>query len=173
MKRFYYFILIIFTWIVTVSFICCSSPNADNEENLAIIDEETAGDTEGGFAMVTAVSSSGNINNYTFSVTISSPDTGCNQYADWWEVIDLDGNLLYRRILGHSHVNEQPFTRSGGTVPIQSTTEVYVRAHMNNIGYGSSALRGSVENGFQTINLDVDFASGLATEEPLPNGCAF
>ena len=67
---------------------------------------------------ITAVECAGQPNNYTLSVTIESPDTGCDQYADWWEVFYPDGTLIYRRILGHSHVTEQPFTRSGGVVNV-------------------------------------------------------
>jgi hypothetical protein len=48
-------------------------------------------------ADVTAVRVSGAPGAYTFSVTLSSPDTGCDQYADWWEVITPDGELVYRR----------------------------------------------------------------------------
>jgi hypothetical protein len=39
---------------------------------------------------------------YFFTVTLSSPDTGCARYADWWEVVSEDGRLLYRRVLAHS-----------------------------------------------------------------------
>ena len=70
-------------------------------------------------AEVLSVNPNGEPGNYSFSVTISSPDEGCSQYADWWEVISLDGELVYRRVLHHSHVAEQPFTRSGGPVPIK------------------------------------------------------
>mgnify|MGYP001792026256 FL=1 len=122
--------------------------------------------------MVTKVTVSGSENAYTFSVTISSPDLGCNQYADWWEVVDSEENLLYRRILAHSHVNEQPFTRSGGPVSIQKSTEVYVRAHMNNSGFGTSMLKGTVETGFSEITAE-NFAQNLESEQPLPTGCAF
>lgn len=120
-----------------------------------------------------AIEITGEENEYTFSVTILSPDTGCQQYADWWEVIDLEENLLYRRILGHSHVNEQPFTRSGGTIPINKEKEVYIRAHMNNLGYGSNVLRGSVFSGFIKTKLQTDFAATLESKEPLPSNCAF
>ncbi len=110
---------------------------------------------------------------YTFEVTIESPDTGCDQYADWWEVVDLDGTLIYRRILDHSHVTEQPFTRSGENIELTEYKEVYVRMHMNNSGYAAQAQKGSVENGFQATELDIDFAKDLEKMAPLPNACAF
>ncbi|MDJ0702525.1 MAG: hypothetical protein QNJ46_04520 [Leptolyngbyaceae cyanobacterium MO_188.B28] len=124
-------------------------------------------------AEVVDVSVSGEPNAYRFSVTIRSPDTGCEQYADWWEVLTPEGLLRYRRILLHSHVNEQPFTRSGGPAPIQPTEEVIVRAHMHPSGYGASAQQGSVETGFTPVTLPVDFAADLAEQSPQPSGCNF
>jgi hypothetical protein len=122
---------------------------------------------------VLSVSVNGEQGAYNFSVTISSPDEGCNQYADWWEVISQDGDLFYRRILLHSHVNEQPFTRSGGPVSIDSDTIVLVRAHMYPTGYGGLVMKGSVAGGFEPTELSADFASGLAETPPLPEGCNF
>ncbi len=123
-------------------------------------------------AAITSVTVSGEENQYTFNVGIKSPDLGCNQYADWWEVISEEGTLIYRRILAHSHVNEQPFTRSGGPVSITNDQVVYVRVHMNNMGYGG-AFGGSVLQGFESFDLEDNFASDLETTAPLPNGCAF
>jgi len=150
---------------------CCSSN--DTIAPIVQAEEEELQETTDGVAQITAVSISGDTNSYTFNVTISSPDLGCNQYADWWEVIDLDGNLLYRRILAHSHVDEQPFARTGGPVQISEDTEVYIRAHMNTTSYGSAVFRGSVANGFTSQNLSGDFAKDLEDEDPLPGGCAF
>ncbi len=124
-------------------------------------------------AVVTAVSHSGDDGNYTFSVELKSPDTGCDQYADWWEIFDKEGQLLYRRILGHSHVNEQPFTRSGGPVAITPTTFIYIRGHMNPLGYGSLVFSGTIEDGFVASELPIEFAADLVTVDPLPSGCAF
>ena len=125
-------------------------------------------------ADVVAVRTSGSPGAYSFAVTLQSPDTGCDQYADWWEVITPDGELLYRRILAHSHVNEQPFTRSGGPVDVQATTRVIVRAHMNDAGYGGVAFSGSEEAGFAAdASVTAELAPQLAEEAPLPNGCAF
>ena len=73
-------------------------------------------------ADVTAVSATGEAGAYTFDATVRSPDTGCNSYADWWEVVSPNGELLYRRVLLHSHVDEQPFTRSGGRYRLAPTT---------------------------------------------------
>jgi len=124
-------------------------------------------------ADVTAVRASGGAGAYQFSVTVRSPDTGCAQYADWWEVLGEDGKLIYRRVLLHSHVDEQPFTRSGGPVPIAADTTVIVRAHMNTSGYGGAALKGSVKQGFTAVNLPAGFAADVAKRLPLPDGCAF
>jgi len=124
-------------------------------------------------ADVIAVQASGQPGAYQFNVGIRSPDKGCAQYADWWEVVSTDGKLLYRRVLLHSHVDEQPFTRSGGPVPIQADTVVWVRAHMNTSGYGGAAFKGSVKTGFKQALPDAGFAAGLAKQAPLPEGCDF
>ncbi len=71
-----------------------------------------------------------------FSVTLSHGDTGWDDYADGWEVLDADGNSLGIRVLGHPHVNEQPFTRSLSGVQIPAgATVVYVRARTNVDGW--------------------------------------
>jgi len=124
-------------------------------------------------ADVIAVQASGQPGAYRFNVTVKSPDTGCQQYADWWEVVGTDGKLFYRRVLLHSHVDEQPFTRSGGPVPIQADTVVWVRAHMNTRGYGGTAFKGSVKSGFKPAVPDEGFAAGLVKQPPLPDGCDF
>ena len=124
-------------------------------------------------AEVIAVQASGQPGSYQFNVTVKSLDTGCKQYADWWEVVSADGKLLYRRVLLHSHVDEQPFTRSGEPVPIQPDTVVWVRVHMNTGGYGGVAFKGSVKAGFKQVVPDADFATGLDKQAPLPDGCDF
>ena len=124
-------------------------------------------------AKVLKVEATGKPNNYTFAVTVTSPDTGCDRYADWWEVITPSGELLYRRVLLHSHVDEQPFTRTGGTVVILPQQPVIVRVHMSPDGYSPMAQKGTVMNGFSEVTLPADFATSLANVEPLPTNCAF
>ena len=129
--------------------------------------------TQTQFADVLSVQFTGNPGAYQFAVEISSPDTGCEQYADWWEVFNEGGELLYRRILLHSHVTEQPFTRSGGPVDIDADTVVYVRAHMNMTGYGGALMKGSARDGFEPVEVEAGFGSGLERVPPLPEDCAF
>jgi len=125
------------------------------------------------FANVTDVSVNGSDGRYTFQIEISSPDTGCNQYADWWEIVSEEGDLIYRRILLHSHVHEQPFTRGGGPADISANTNVWIRAHMNNSGFGGQVHFGSANNGFEAMDHPEDFALKLENEEPLPGDCAY
>ncbi len=143
-------------------------------------DTSTAGPgttgTDAAVADVVEVVVSGPSGAHTFAVTLRSPDTGCDRYADWWEVLDADGALLYRRILGHSHVDEQPFTRTGGPVPVAAGAEVWVRAHMHGDasapdGYGGQTLRGTVDGGFGPA--DAQALPSAHEQPPLPQSCAF
>lgn len=124
-------------------------------------------------ADIVAVHATGESGAYRFEVRVQSPDTGCGQYADWWEVTSQDGQLLYRRVLSHSHVDEQPFTRSGEPVPVEAGMIVWVRAHMHPSGYGGTAFRGSVRDGFEAADLPPSFAADLAERPPLPPACRF
>lgn len=124
-------------------------------------------------AIVTKATFTGTDNNYNFSVTLKSPDTGCDQYADWWEIIRPNGELIYRRVMGHSHVTEQPFTRSGGPVKITASDSIIIRGHMNNFGYGHAIFSGNIADGLVLDSIDRNFASDLASQEPLPPTCAF
>ena len=144
---------------------------AQPEENpptpISPVDDDLA------LADVMSVQVSGTDESYQFAVEISSPDSGCDQYADWWEVLSEDGELIYRRILAHSHRDEQPFVRSGGPILITSATDVIVRAHMHPDGYGGKVMIGSVDEGFQITDIPPSFAETVETQEPLPSGCAF
>ncbi len=65
-----------------------------------------------------------------FDVTVKHDDEGWKHYANRWEVLSPDGKILATRVLAHPHDNEQPFTRSLGSVKIPSDlVEVVVRAH--------------------------------------------
>jgi hypothetical protein len=73
---------------------------------------------------------------WRFDVTLAHPDTGWDHYADGWEVVDAEGNVLGRRPLAHPHVNEQPFTRSqSGIVIPEGMTEVFIRVSDNVDGW--------------------------------------
>lgn len=124
-------------------------------------------------ADVQDVSIQGDEGAYTFSVRLKSTETGCEQYADWWEVLDEKGELLYRRILVHSHPGTQPFTRSGGAVAIKANDLVYIRAHMNKAGYVGAIMRGTVNRGFKILKEIPPFKKELETQEPLPKGCLY
>ena len=143
--------------------------NSTNQE----AGSEVASSPQNDLAVVSAVEVSGEPEAYTFAVTIESQETGCDQYANWWEVITPEGELQYRRILAHSHVDEQPFTRSGGPVEVGADETVIVRSHTYPQGYSAQAMEGSVTSGFEPVTLPADFAQQLARANPQPGSCAF
>lgn len=66
------------------------------------------------------------------SVTLAHGDTGWEDYADAWEVLDMEGTRLALRELAHPHVEEQPFTRSTTLdLPGTGPWQVQVRARTN------------------------------------------
>ena len=68
-------------------------------------------------------------------------DQGWDNYADAWQVIDVEGNVLGERILLHPHDNEQPFTRSqSGIVIPDGVTQVIVQAKDNVEGFGGQVV---------------------------------
>ncbi len=49
---------------------------------------------------------------FRIAATLEHDDHGWDHYANAWDVLDQNGNLLGTRVLHHPHVGEQPFTRS-------------------------------------------------------------
>lgn len=132
------------------------------------------------FAEVVSVTVSGAERSYTIAANVLSPDVGCSQYADWWEIISESGELIHRRILRHSHVDEQPFSRaSEQPVDIFNDQVVIIRAHLNahalsdNGGYSTKTYKGSVSNGFTAFETEQNFAPELANQATLPESCLF
>ena len=104
-------------------------------------------------------------NLWSFSVTVRHKDKGWKHYADNWEVLSPDGDILARRVLAHPHVNEQPFTRrlSGVKIP-DELTEVIVRAHDSVHGYGDKRIRIDLTTG-ETTKFDYEAPDESVLEE--------
>lgn len=79
---------------------------------------------------------------WRFIVTVKHNDTGWDHYADGWEVLSDDGEVLGFRELMHPHVNEQPFTRSLGDVTVPDGTRfVYIRAKCSVDGWTGEKVK--------------------------------
>lgn len=76
---------------------------------------------------------------WTFDVTLSHGDTGWDDYADGWRILDANGAVLGLRKLAHPHVNEQPFTRSLSGVAIPDG--------LGSVGIQASDSRGGWSSG--------------------------
>jgi len=74
---------------------------------------------------------------YRFDATVRHADEGWDHYADAFEIVGPDDEVLGTRVLAHPHVNEQPFTRSLGGVKIPpGIARVKVRARDKVHGLG-------------------------------------
>jgi hypothetical protein len=112
-------------------------PTAQPEET--IIDETTLDLTYA--HVVHVVATEKELGMWRFDVTLRSGDTGWDKYADQWEVLGPDGEVLATRVLMHPHVDEQPFTRSLDDVVIPSgVTQVTVLARDSVAGYGGQQV---------------------------------
>jgi hypothetical protein len=76
-----------------------------------------------------------------FNVMVRHADEGWEHYANRWEVLTLDGEVLATRELAHPHENEQPFTRSlrGVRIP-EGVDRVVVRANDSAHGFGGKTI---------------------------------
>jgi len=81
-----------------------------------------------------------------FLATVRHADESWSHYANRWEVLDLEGNILTTRVLTHPHVDEQPFARGKGWTEIPVEIErVRVRAHDSVHGYGGKEVEIELE----------------------------
>lgn len=139
---------------------------------------DTKGDLLGSYANVVSVAILGESGARRFSVSVESADEGCERYANWWELLREDGSLVYRRILGHSHTDANgttdvdapgnTFTRSSnGNVDVRDDENLFVRAHISDVGYVGEVMSGSMNSGFSLVRtLGGDFAQGGETLAP-------
>lgn len=77
---------------------------------------------------------------WIFVVTVQHDDQDPAHWADWWRVRTIEGAELGRRILLHSHVGEQPFTREGEIRIPRGVKQVIVEAHDKVHGLGGTTL---------------------------------
>jgi hypothetical protein len=90
-------------------------------------------------------------NEYRFDVTLVHDDDGeAPQFADWWQVEDLEGNILGKRILTHGH-GTQPFTRSETITIPDGIRGVIIRGHDMQHGFGGQLIQLNLETGEQKI----------------------
>ncbi len=85
---------------------------------------------------------------WQFSVTVSHPDTGWEDYTDGWDVVLPGGEVVkpnpseqFTRTLWHPHVGQQRFSRSQSGIVIPATIHsVTVRAHDKLHGFGGKEI---------------------------------
>ncbi len=77
---------------------------------------------------------------WRFVVTVRHDDRDPDHWADWWRARTPDGRELGRRVLLHSHVDEQPFTRDERIRLPAGVRIVVVEAHDKVHGLGGAAV---------------------------------
>lgn len=83
---------------------------------------------------------------YRFEVTVRHDDAGWEHFANRWEIVAPDGEVLATRALRHPHDTEQPFTRSlSGVMLPDDIDHVVVRAHDSRHQLGGQEVRVDLE----------------------------
>lgn len=78
---------------------------------------------------------------FTFIVTVRHQDEGWHHFADRWEILTPDREIITGRVLRHPHVDEQPFTRNLPNVILPAEIEkVIIRAHCLKDGFGGQEI---------------------------------
>lgn len=65
---------------------------------------------------------------YQILTTVKHSDKGWDHYANGWEVLNEQGEVIGKRTLHHPHVKEQPFTRSLTLTIPKNIRQIRVRA---------------------------------------------
>ncbi len=79
-------------------------------------------------------------NRFRIDATVLHSDTGWDHYANRWDVLAADGQLLGSRELAHPHENEQPFTRSLTLSLPEGTRMVVLQANDSVHGLGGKTF---------------------------------
>lgn len=84
----------------------------------------------------------------TFTASVRHADTGWDHYADRFEIVAPDGEVIATRVLRHPHVQEQPVTRAleGVRVP-KGIDRVRVRANDSRHGLGGAEVEVRIDRG--------------------------
>lgn len=90
-----------------------------------------------------------------FNVTlVHDDDAEAPQYADGWQVEDLEGTILGKRILTHAH-GTQPFTRSVTIDLPPSVDVVMIRGHDMRHGFGGQVIKLDMHTGSKEVLADL------------------
>lgn len=84
---------------------------------------------------------------YRIDATVLHEDTGWDHYANRWDVLTPDGDVLGVRELAHPHENEQPFTRSLTLEIPAGVTTVILQANDSVHGLGGETIELQVPPG--------------------------
>jgi hypothetical protein len=101
-----------------------------------------------------------------FNVTLVHDDDGeAPYYTDWWQVEDLSGNVLGKRVLTHTH-GSQPFTRSV-TFELPAGVDMVIICGQNmRHGFGGQAIHYNLETGVQVVLPDYPYSAYSHTQRP-------
>lgn len=72
------------------------------------------------------------------------------------------------------HMSMNNHLHDGGSlVKVDKKDLLYIRAHMNTLGYNGNLFTGSVADGFKVTKELPDFNRSIETQDPLPDACLY